>query len=73
LIAPLRAPPDGDELLMTLRHYFESDGSLTVTASVMHIHKNTVTYRLRKVARLTGNNPSEAAGAWILQAALFVS
>jgi carbohydrate diacid regulator len=46
-----------DELLLTLRVFFDQDCSTTTTANVLGIHRNTLNYRLDKVASLTGLNP----------------
>ena len=39
-------------LIPTLEKYLENKGSLALAAEAMHIHKNTVTYRLNKVKSL---------------------
>lgn len=37
-----------------LEAYFMSEGSLQMAAEALHIHKNTLTYKLRKLEALTG-------------------
>lgn len=37
-----------------LETYFEQEGSLNRTAKELHMHKNTLTYKLRKLEELTG-------------------
>ena len=37
-----------------LEEYFGQEGSLLHTAQALHIHKNTLTYKLRKLQELTG-------------------
>lgn len=37
-----------------LEAYFAADGSLTLAASALFIHKNTLQYRLKRLAELTG-------------------
>lgn len=49
-------------LLRTLRDYL-STGSLTATAQQVSTHPNTVTYRLRRIAELTGSDPRLPSGA----------
>lgn len=47
-----------------LEAYFGQEGSLAKTSQVLHIHKNTLTYRLRKLSELTGYDvrlPSQSA------------
>ena len=46
-----------DELLQTLRAFFEQDCCISATANSLGIHRNTLTYRLEKVASLTGLDP----------------
>jgi DNA-binding PucR family transcriptional regulator len=45
------------ELLATLRAYVDSGFNLTKSAEVLHVHPNTVVYRLRRVKELTGRDP----------------
>ena len=47
-----------------LEAYFGQEGSLVKTSQALHIHKNTLTYRLRKLSELTGYDvrlPSQSA------------
>ena len=37
--------------------YFQADGSLSDAAAMLGIHKNTLQYRLRRLASLTGHDP----------------
>jgi len=37
------------QVVQTLKEFFENDMSVTKTARVSHLHKNTITYRLTKV------------------------
>lgn len=48
------------ELRATLRVFLESDGSFTRAAQQLHVHKNTVHYRVRKAERLRGRPVSES-------------
>ncbi|MDY0394374.1 helix-turn-helix domain-containing protein [Virgibacillus halophilus] len=41
-------------LLETLQHWFENDMSTSKAATRMHVHKNTLHYRLKRVEELTG-------------------
>jgi aspartyl-tRNA(Asn)/glutamyl-tRNA(Gln) amidotransferase subunit B len=47
--------PEKDAAL--LRTYFTSDCSLKHTCETLYLHKNTLQYRLDRVARETGYNP----------------
>ena len=50
-VAPLR---EDKELLHNLHVWFSENQSMQNTAKLLHIHKNTLTYRLQKVEQLTG-------------------
>ena len=43
-----------DELLETVNMFFEKDLNLSDTARQLYIHRNTLTYRLDKIAKITG-------------------
>lgn len=45
-------------LVLTLRTFYESRFSLTRSARELHVHPNTITYRLRRIHELTGLDPS---------------
>ncbi|MGV9303654.1 MULTISPECIES: helix-turn-helix domain-containing protein [unclassified Nonomuraea] len=60
----------GTALLKTLAAYFGSGGSPSRTAEVMHIHVNTVTQRLDRVAQLLGDGWQEPERALEIQLAL---
>ena len=48
-----------EELLITLKTFFSHNQSFKHTAEEMHIHINTLHYRLKKVEEATGLNPRE--------------
>jgi len=57
LLRELRArylAPLGPDLEATLRHYVASGLSLSATASELHMHKNTIIYRLRRIEEVAG-------------------
>ncbi|QKV78996.1 CdaR family transcriptional regulator [Amycolatopsis sp. Hca4] len=56
---PLEAHP---ELAETLAAYLELDTNRRRTAAVLHVHPNTVDYRLRRIRDLTGIDPLHPAG-----------
>lgn len=61
----------GDGVLLdTVATYLDTGGSIEGTARVMFIHANTVRYRLRRVAELTGYSPGNARDAFTLRVAL---
>ncbi|MCL3860672.1 CdaR family transcriptional regulator [Actinotalea sp. K2] len=60
----------GGSLLDTLAAHVEHGRSLEAAARVLYVHPNTVRYRLRKVAEVTGWDPLDAREAYVLQTAL---
>ncbi|BCJ77388.1 hypothetical protein CS0771_69320 [Catellatospora sp. IY07-71] len=58
LLAPLRAYDSSHnaDLLRTLQTFLACDGSWTRCASAMHLHVNTLRYRIRRIADLTGRD-----------------
>jgi hypothetical protein len=50
----LNLGPTGEILLGTLECFLRSDGSTSSTARALFVHRNTVTYRLQRIERLTG-------------------
>ncbi|MFW6689993.1 PucR family transcriptional regulator [Streptomyces sp. MAR4 CNX-425] len=67
LLEPLAGRP---ELLHTLETYLARDLDRRGTAAALHVHPNTVDYRIRRIARLTGLTPTAPADARRLSAAL---
>ncbi|MFC4373704.1 PucR family transcriptional regulator [Nocardia halotolerans] len=67
LLTPLDKHP---ELYETLRVHIANNMNRQRTARLLHIHTNTVDYRLRRVAQLTGLDPAQAAGLWQLRSAM---
>lgn len=57
LIQPLIAKDARGTLQKTLRRYIDCHGDTGATASSLHIHRNTLNYRLEKIELLTGRNP----------------
>lgn len=60
----------GTELLQTLRAYFEHDRKLQHAAKSLHLHPNTLSQRLDRVARLLGNDWRTPARSLEIQLAL---
>ncbi|MBF6141028.1 PucR family transcriptional regulator [Nocardia farcinica] len=65
LLEPLDAHP---ELSDTMRAYLRNDMNRRMTARQLFVHPNTVDYRLRRIAQLTGIDLATSAG--ISQAAI---
>jgi DNA-binding PucR family transcriptional regulator len=54
----------------TLDAFLESGGALEATARNLFVHANTVRYRLRRIADVCGETPTQARGAFTLRVAL---
>ncbi|HWC35587.1 MAG TPA: helix-turn-helix domain-containing protein [Mycobacteriales bacterium] len=67
LLEPLERNPD---LVLTLETYLANDLDRRGTAAALHVHPNTLDYRLRRVVELTGMDPSTTRGLQLLGAAL---
>jgi hypothetical protein len=60
----------GDVLIDTVTAFLESGGALEATARALFVHANTVRYRMRQVAEVCGETPTDARGAFVLRFAL---
>jgi sugar diacid utilization regulator len=60
----------GTALLDTVAAFLEEGGSIEATARHLFVHPNTVRYRLRRAADLTGLTPTQARHAYTLRLAL---
>jgi sugar diacid utilization regulator len=65
---PLQAAGAG--VLETVRAVLAGGGNLEATARALFVHPNTVRYRLKRAAELTGLSATDPRGAWTLQVAL---
>ena len=66
-LQPLERNPD---LLATLDVYLAHDQDRRSTAAALHVHPNTLDYRLRRISELTGLDLSTTYGLQVLLAAL---
>ena len=66
-LAPLRPHP---ELTETLVLYLNHDLNRRKTSTLLHIHPNTVDYRLRRITELTGVDATQPSGIQRLVVAL---
>lgn len=70
LVRPLAK--GGPTLNATLEAYLDSGGSVESCARVLYIHPNTVRYRLKKIAEITGRDPTNPRDAYVLRVAATV-
>ncbi|MFT4228621.1 PucR family transcriptional regulator [Micropruina sp.] len=68
IYGPLRDA--GADLLDTLVAYLDNSGSVEATARSLFVHPNTVRYRLRRIAEVSGYHPAEARSAYVLRLAV---
>ncbi len=59
-----------DILLATLRTWFAAQGATSNAAAKLHVHRNTVRYRLRRLEELTGRSLAQPTGLAELHLAL---
>jgi purine catabolism regulator len=62
---------NGSELVSTLSVFLATQRSWQRSAETLHVHRQTVIYRIRRVEQLTGRNLSETADIAVLWLALF--
>lgn len=67
LLDPLDENP---ELRETLQRHIANNLNRQRTARELHVHTNTVDYRLKRIGQLTGFDPSQPSGLWYLRSAL---
>lgn len=72
LVRVLDSLAQNPELVHTLRVFIESGHNRHQAAADLHIHRNTLNYRLRRIAVLTGYTPTDSSDARLLAAALIV-
>ncbi|MFB7874869.1 PucR family transcriptional regulator [Nocardia sp. NPDC056064] len=73
LAAVLRPLADHPELFHTLRCYVDCEMSRRRTADALRLHINTVDYRLRRIAALTGYDLTDSHDVWYVRSALVVT
>jgi hypothetical protein len=67
LLEPLERNPD---LLLTLEAYLAQDTDRRRAAAALHVHPNTLDYRLKRIVELTGLDPATTTGLQLLAAAV---
>jgi DNA-binding PucR family transcriptional regulator len=67
LLAPITSQP---LLLKTLRQYFATNRSVSKTAALVHRHRQSVIYRLRRAAELLAIDLDDAEAMFRIEAAL---
>lgn len=71
VLTPLTGARGGAEpLLRTLEAYFAAGGNASLSARSLHLSVRALTYRLDKIAQLTGRDPADPAQRFELQTAV---
>jgi sugar diacid utilization regulator len=71
VLGPLRDARGGVQpMLDTLTAFFDHHGNVTAAARVLHLTSRAVTYRLDRIAALTGYAPTEPTQRFTLEAAV---
>jgi len=72
ILTPLITEAEGNrsELFETLKVYSECNGNLSEAARILHIHRNSLAYRLHKIEQLTGRNLDDPEDRFMLAIAV---
>ncbi len=70
MLGKLLASDNSAELLHTLETYFEHNGNLAQTAEALFVHRNTLIYRMDRIASITGLELDQPEPRLALQLAL---
>ena len=69
-IGPLLALENASEFIHTLEAYFEHNGNLSQTAEALFLHRNTLIYRMERIAAITNLELDKPENRLALQLAL---
>lgn len=72
ILGPLLAYEGGRELIETLEAYFEHNGNLTQAAESLFIHRNTLIYRMERIAGIAGLDLDKPETRLAVQLALHI-
>ncbi len=71
-IGPLLAYEGGAEMLRTLEAFFEHNGNISQTAEALYIHRNTLLYRMERIAGILEIDLERPEARLALQLALHI-
>ena len=72
MLGGLLASDGARELIHTLQVYFEHNGNLSQAAEALFVHRNTLIYRMERIANLTGANLDDPEIRLAMQLALHI-
>jgi carbohydrate diacid regulator len=73
IIKNLEESPKGHELIDTLLSYIQNSGDVNAVAAQLHIHRNSLAYRLQKIEFHTGKNPKQFTDLFQLYISYIIS
>ncbi len=73
MIGPLLAQENARELIHTLEIYFAHNGNVCQTAEALFVHRNTLMYRLERIATILNLDLEKPETRLALQLALHAS
>lgn len=65
-IEKLIAFNNNSDLLETLVAFIQNDGEINRVSQYLHIHRNSLNYRLERIAEITGKNPKKYTDMFLL-------
>jgi purine catabolism regulator len=72
ILGPLLAYEGGRELLLTLESYFKHNANMTQTSETLFIHRNTLIYRLERIAEIANLDLDKPETRLAVQIALHI-
>jgi purine catabolism regulator len=72
ILGPLIAHENSAELLRTLAAYFEHNGNLSQTAEALFVHRNTLLYRMDRIAAILDVDLVDSKSRLAVQLALHI-
>lgn len=72
ILGPILESEHPEELVRTLEAYFEHNTNLTQTAEALFIHRNTMLYRINRIATISNLDLDQAETRLALQLALII-
>jgi purine catabolism regulator len=72
ILGSLLAYDSNEQLIQTLEAYFEHNGNLSQAADSLFIHRNTIIYRMERIAEITGMDLDKTETRLAVQLALHI-
>jgi purine catabolism regulator len=72
ILGTLLSNEGGRDLIRTLEAYFQHNGNLSQTAEALYIHRNTLIYRMDRIANITGLDLDDPETRLAIQLALHI-